>query len=614
MHRFSPILLRRAALLACLSLTLAPAASAVPPQAGAADDEIIDFVESDSNTDYESKTDSEGSEWEYDPGSVELTAGESDTGTNFQGARILEGNVDVVLEGGPWVGDSGDEQSTRYANWQGSTLFFGAQHHETGNKVDAIAEFYWFESSIPRGSDFYVMQIKVKSSPDTWEDWGVADEANFWSDLQFWNDINPAQSLSVAMEDGGQHGSLRWDWCVPFDTYEYEPLKVMQLQESYGAGYTLDGSLNGDGTAKTQFKEGGLVADLSGEANIQSKGYINSDFKVQSQYTVTLYRWQMLVQSGGQEIRYKTVVLPNEIDAESAKDSAYHEYFIVMQATRGVPVHIENIDVGASFREFKTWWFDDYQDVSVAIGDLYITPPPGICLPGDLPPAGTCKPEGVCGQAKPKCSNNIWLCPIVASFEEEEATCDGLDNDCDGLTDENLEQVCETACGTGYELCKSGEWGFCSAPAPMAEACGNLVDDDCNGLIDDGCDEPDDTGDEPDEPDKPVDDPDDTGDEPDEPIDDPDDGSTDGATDAPDDVPDYGGAGGGDSDPFAGGDNPSDAYADPSDDGGANAGGGGDAGCTGGGSGTPAWPLALLVLALVPVLLRRRRPAGAMSP
>ena len=141
MIRVSTRSARLGATLVLSLLLLAPSASAVPPQGGEANDAIVEFVESDNNKDYDPKTESEGSEWEYDPAEVDLTSGESDSGTNFQGARILEGNVEVVMESGPFVGDSEDTESTRYANWQGSTLFFGAQDAETANKVDGIAEF-----------------------------------------------------------------------------------------------------------------------------------------------------------------------------------------------------------------------------------------------------------------------------------------------------------------------------------------------------------------------------------------------------------------------------------------------------------------------------------------
>jgi len=63
--------------------------------------------------------------------------------------------------------------------------------------------------------------------------------------------------------------------------------------------------------------------------------------------------------------------------------------------------------------------------------------------------------------------------------------CNDLDDDCDGLTDENVTQACSTACGDGVRICNAGSFGACSAPDPVAEDC-NGIDDDCNGMVDDG--------------------------------------------------------------------------------------------------------------------------------
>ncbi|MBI5525340.1 MAG: PKD domain-containing protein [Deltaproteobacteria bacterium] len=63
--------------------------------------------------------------------------------------------------------------------------------------------------------------------------------------------------------------------------------------------------------------------------------------------------------------------------------------------------------------------------------------------------------------------------------------CDGLDNNCDGVTDENLTRLCGTDCGLGYEFCLNGQWVGCDAQQPSPEVC-NGKDDNCRDGIDEG--------------------------------------------------------------------------------------------------------------------------------
>ena len=78
-----------------------------------------------------------------------------------------------------------------------------------------------------------------------------------------------------------------------------------------------------------------------------------------------------------------------------------------------------------------------------------------------------CLQEGVCIGTAPQCVEGAWLCTYPEGFEDHELSCDGLDNDCDGETDETLLNVC----------------GLCGAV--QAETCDGL-DNDCDGATDEG--------------------------------------------------------------------------------------------------------------------------------
>ena len=66
--------------------------------------------------------------------------------------------------------------------------------------------------------------------------------------------------------------------------------------------------------------------------------------------------------------------------------------------------------------------------------------------------------------------------------------CNGVDDDCDGDTDEGITQPCYCGTAVWVEVCSLGQWGDCSVGVPgEGEICDDL-DNDCDGDVDEGCD------------------------------------------------------------------------------------------------------------------------------
>jgi peptidoglycan/xylan/chitin deacetylase (PgdA/CDA1 family) len=90
------------------------------------------------------------------------------------------------------------------------------------------------------------------------------------------------------------------------------------------------------------------------------------------------------------------------------------------------------------------------------------------------------------------CTAGIWsgdTCDPSAGAAADDATCDGLDNDCDGTNDEDYVLV-STGCGvgecqaSGTLSCVAGsEVDSCTPETPTDEICDGL-DNDCDGLTD----------------------------------------------------------------------------------------------------------------------------------
>jgi hypothetical protein len=105
----------------------------------------------------------------------------------------------------------------------------------------------------------------------------------------------------------------------------------------------------------------------------------------------------------------------------------------------------------------------------------------------------TCKMKGVCVNAVPVCMGQSgWVCKYPANYQELENTalgCDNADNDCDGLTDEAFDIGKACVVGTG-PCAGTGVWK-CGASATDKPVCNGSMKtpgvEVCNGK-DDDCD------------------------------------------------------------------------------------------------------------------------------
>ncbi len=166
---------------------------------------------------------------------------------------------------------------------------------------------------------------------------------------------------------------------------------------------------------------------------------------------------------------------------------------------------------------------DDLPPLSCGVGSCARSAPacqggqPGICTPGQPAPE-VCNGQdddcdgtpddglgrttcgmGVCQRTVDNCVGGM-VQPCVPGTPSAVERCDGVDDDCDGQTDEGCScivgqmQPCYTGppstrnvgeCRDGMQSCDGGVWGPCLGEVrPVAESCDNR-DNDCNGTADD---------------------------------------------------------------------------------------------------------------------------------
>jgi hypothetical protein len=128
---------------------------------------------------------------------------------------------------------------------------------------------------------------------------------------------------------------------------------------------------------------------------------------------------------------------------------------------------------------------DDPGCTSADDGDEYNPPE---CVNGGMQPCGASM--GVCRPGVRFCANSVWgACDggVRPSMER----CNGLDDDCNGMSDENVSELCSINGCAGARACvpnsgvDGGSFTACIPVSSMPEQC-NGLDDNCNGSVDEG--------------------------------------------------------------------------------------------------------------------------------
>ena len=127
----------------------------------------------------------------------------------------------------------------------------------------------------------------------------------------------------------------------------------------------------------------------------------------------------------------------------------------------------------------------DCPGISYCQAGICVKPASTACTSdADCPMGSSCQPTGECLAAS-ACETDSECCfgaPVPCTLQCISGACVG--SECTP----GVEDACFVGCNKGTKVCENGSWSVCSAP-PVAdvETCDDGIDNDCNGTTDEGC-------------------------------------------------------------------------------------------------------------------------------
>ncbi len=298
--------------------------------------------------------------------------------TSYRGALMLRGGesfdddeVDVVM-GDVTVGVEGDAEKMRITGrFVGNTLMAEAKDDD-GNTIALIAEFYWFESSIPRGSDFFVGVVKAINSPNRAEKWVLEHSADGPTDF-IRPDRGAVLKLTADTNPDLTFGGFRADWSIPFHDVHIDKVGEVAMSATYGVGAKGEGSA--EYAYAATYADPTKCAEYMGQqteygcelgAGSQVKGNFDLNYTVSTNYEIPLYTWDLYSNLSPSTLQW-TMFLRNKT-AEFNK--AYREYFISMQTPSEEVFQIDRLELEGHYKRKVTLFPDERRVLSVAINNI----------------------------------------------------------------------------------------------------------------------------------------------------------------------------------------------------------------------------------------------------